>query len=69
MSTSELTINEPNVWRLTTPGHASWPRSARPGDPQKPRRDVIGQARAAAGAESQFDRARDLVDVLPSGAG
>src|SRR5687768_1381304 len=31
----ELTINEPNVWRLTTPGHHSWPRSARPGDPKK----------------------------------
>jgi predicted TIM-barrel fold metal-dependent hydrolase len=35
MSTTELTINEPNVWRLQTPGHASWPRSARPGDPRK----------------------------------
>jgi len=35
MSTSELTIDEPNVWRLRTPGHASWPRSARPGDPRK----------------------------------
>ena len=35
MSTTELTINEPNVWRLQTPGHASWPRTARPGDPRK----------------------------------
>ena len=35
MSPSELTINEPNRWRLATPGHASWPRSARPGDPRK----------------------------------
>jgi len=35
MSTTELTINEPNIWRLRTPGHASWPRSARPGDPRK----------------------------------
>ena len=35
MSTSELVINEPNVWRLNTPGHASWPRTARPGDPRK----------------------------------
>lgn len=35
MSTSELTINEPNVWRTKTPGHAGWPRSARPGDPRK----------------------------------
>ncbi len=35
MSTTALTINEPNVWRLRTPGHASWPRTARPGDPQK----------------------------------
>jgi predicted TIM-barrel fold metal-dependent hydrolase len=35
MSMTELTINEPNVWRLETPGHASWPRSARPGDPRK----------------------------------
>ena len=35
MSTSELTINEPNVWRLQTPGHQAWPRTARPGDPRK----------------------------------
>jgi predicted TIM-barrel fold metal-dependent hydrolase len=35
MSPTELAINEPNVWRLRTPGHASWPRSARPGDPRK----------------------------------
>jgi predicted TIM-barrel fold metal-dependent hydrolase len=35
MSTSELAINEPNLWRLTTPGHAGWPRTARPGDPRK----------------------------------
>ena len=35
MSTTELGINEPNVWRLETPGHAGWPRSARPGDPRK----------------------------------
>jgi predicted TIM-barrel fold metal-dependent hydrolase len=35
MSPTELTNNEPNVWRLRTPGHASWPRSARPGDPRK----------------------------------
>src|SRR5437899_10538634 len=35
MSTSELTINEPNVWRTKTPGHAGWPRSARVGDPRK----------------------------------
>ena len=35
MSPTELTVDEPNVWRLRTPGHASWPRSARPGDPRK----------------------------------
>jgi len=35
MSTSKLTIDEPNVWRTKTPGHAGWPRSARPDDPQK----------------------------------
>jgi predicted TIM-barrel fold metal-dependent hydrolase len=35
MSTQQLTMNEPNVWRLTTPGHTGWPRSARPGDPRK----------------------------------
>ena len=35
MSTSELTINEPNLWRTKTPGHAGWPRSARVGDPRK----------------------------------
>src|SRR5262249_47864282 len=35
MSTSELTVNEPNLWRTKTPGHAGWPRTARPGDPNK----------------------------------
>ena len=35
MSTSELAINEPNVWRTKTPGHSGWPRSARPGDSRK----------------------------------
>jgi predicted TIM-barrel fold metal-dependent hydrolase len=35
MSTTELVINEPNRWRLNTPGHATWPRTARPGDPKK----------------------------------
>ena len=35
MSTTELVINEPNLWRLKTPGNASWPRTARPGDPRK----------------------------------
>jgi predicted TIM-barrel fold metal-dependent hydrolase len=35
MSTTELTVNEPNLWRLKTPGTASWPRTARPGDPRK----------------------------------
>jgi predicted TIM-barrel fold metal-dependent hydrolase len=35
MSTTELVINEPNLWRLKTPGNASWPRTARPGDPKK----------------------------------
>ena len=35
MSSTELTINEPNLWRVKTPGHAHWPRSARPGDPGK----------------------------------
>ena len=31
--------------------------------------DVVRQALAAARVEAQFDRARDLVDVLPAGAG
>jgi predicted TIM-barrel fold metal-dependent hydrolase len=35
MSTSEMVVNEANVWRLTTPGHAGWPRTARPDDPHK----------------------------------
>jgi predicted TIM-barrel fold metal-dependent hydrolase len=28
-------VNEPNLWRLETPGHATWPRTARPSDPRK----------------------------------
>lgn len=30
-----MTINAPNLWRLNTPGHEGWPRSARPDDPNK----------------------------------
>jgi predicted TIM-barrel fold metal-dependent hydrolase len=32
---STLEINPPNLWRLETPGHRNWPRTARPGDPRK----------------------------------
>ena len=32
---SKLEINEPNLWRLETPGLTGWSRSARPGDPNK----------------------------------
>ena len=32
---SQVEINEPNLWRLHTPGHANWTRTARPGDPNK----------------------------------
>ena len=32
---STVTVNPPNLWRLQTPGHAGWPRTARPGDPTK----------------------------------
>lgn len=30
-----MTINAPNLWRLETPGHEGWTRTARPGDPDK----------------------------------
>ncbi len=30
-----MTINAPNLWRLETPGHAGWARTARPGDRDK----------------------------------
>ena len=29
---SQVEINEPNLWRLDSPGHAGWTRTARPGD-------------------------------------
>ena len=35
MTPTDIVVNEPNLWRLETPGHAGWPRSARPGDPRK----------------------------------
>jgi len=31
----ETTIDAPNRWRLETPGHDNWKRSARPGDPNR----------------------------------
>ena len=33
---SQVEINEPNLWRLDSPGHAGWTRTARPGDPNPP---------------------------------
>ena len=32
---SAIVVNEPNRWRLETPGHSGWARSARPGDATK----------------------------------
>jgi predicted TIM-barrel fold metal-dependent hydrolase len=32
---ADIVVNEPNRWRLATPGHAGWPRTARPGSPNK----------------------------------
>ena len=34
-ASTDIVVNEPNLWRLDTPGHAGWPRSARPDDPRK----------------------------------
>jgi predicted TIM-barrel fold metal-dependent hydrolase len=31
----DIAVNEPNRWRLETPGHAGWARTARPGAPDK----------------------------------
>jgi predicted TIM-barrel fold metal-dependent hydrolase len=32
---NEIPINPPNLWRLETPGHSGWGRTARVGDPKK----------------------------------
>ncbi len=32
---SAIAVNPPNLWRLETPGHSGWTRTARPGDPKK----------------------------------
>ena len=32
---NEVAINAPNLWRLDTPGHSGWARTARAGDPNK----------------------------------
>src|SRR5262245_54921933 len=32
---SAITVNPPNLWRLETPGHDGWPRTARAGDAKK----------------------------------
>jgi predicted TIM-barrel fold metal-dependent hydrolase len=32
---SRLEVDAPNQWRVQSPGHAGWPRTARPGDPNK----------------------------------
>ena len=35
MNTIDIVVNEPNRWRLETPGNSGWPRSARPGAANK----------------------------------
>src|SRR5207245_6690251 len=35
MTRTDVVVNEPNQWRLATPGHTGWARTARPGDPRK----------------------------------
>ena len=35
MSEAIEAVNQPNLWRLETPGHLGWRRTARPGDPDK----------------------------------
>jgi predicted TIM-barrel fold metal-dependent hydrolase len=30
-----IVVNAPNLWRLESPGHPGWSRTARPGDPRK----------------------------------
>ncbi len=35
MDALEIEVNEPNLWRLESPGSAGWPRTARPTDPNK----------------------------------
>src|SRR5262249_50082065 len=32
---ADTAVDPANLWRLDTPGHAGWPRTARPGDPRK----------------------------------
>jgi hypothetical protein len=32
---SEVAINAPNLWRLETPGHTGWERTAHADDPKK----------------------------------
>ena len=35
MQSNDIVVNEPNRWRLETPGHGGWPRTARPGAANK----------------------------------
>ncbi|MBV1906927.1 MAG: hypothetical protein KUG75_12680, partial [Pseudomonadales bacterium] len=35
MEAKKIEVNEPNLWRLETPGAEGWPRTARPNDPNK----------------------------------
>ena len=35
MDALEIEVNEPNLWRLESPGAEGWPRTARPTDPNK----------------------------------
>ena len=35
MGSIETVVDEANRWRLSTPGHSNWKRTARPEDPNK----------------------------------
>jgi predicted TIM-barrel fold metal-dependent hydrolase len=35
IQSNDIVVNEPNRWRLETPGHGGWPRTARPGAANK----------------------------------
>jgi hypothetical protein len=35
LTANDIVVNEPNRWRLATPGNSGWPRTARPGTANK----------------------------------
>ena len=66
-ASTDIVVNAPNRWRLETPGHAGWPRTARPGSAEQVPDDLRRLPRQRAGdAVGRAHRARSTATACPA---